>query len=308
MSAAVRGKAIYRGALIPEYTIGIGVVLGVFSSAAAFRFGDYAITISENAADSPLGIEVDAVPLALLRAHVGASVQVQDRVMLIGGDVWSIDVAAAVPWPGQRVESLEIAASAMPKTLILSEKTVAAFLRGERREIGFSGLLCFSGEEWRFRDSGNAGILFAALPPIRLFEKGFIACDGALCRAAAERLLGLGPGLTPSGDDFLVGLLAVLGSVMAGETRSTFYNDLLQELCTIPAGRTNPYGGSLFRCVVAGYAPSAVVTAIRSLLRDDDAIASLRRLADIGGSSGVDALAGVMFGVSLMGRACRERL
>ena len=67
--------------------------------------------------------------------------------------------------------------------------------------------------------------------------------------AAAIQLLGLGPGLTPSGDDLLVGLLITLRHVgtRAAPDRSA------QSLLTAAGGRTTPISQAHLQAAASGY-------------------------------------------------------
>jgi hypothetical protein len=60
-------------------------------------------------------------------------------------------------------------------------------------------------------DSPTAASLMAtARPPIHRLLQGLVAGDVAACQVATRKLAGLGGGLTPAGDDFLVGTIYAL--------------------------------------------------------------------------------------------------
>jgi hypothetical protein len=62
-------------------------------------------------------------------------------------------------------------------------------------------------------------------PRVGPFAEALVARDAGAARAEAERLIGLGPGLTPEGDDLLAGALAV-GAVLHGELPGALPDDL----------------------------------------------------------------------------------
>jgi hypothetical protein len=103
-----------------------------------------------------------------------------------------------------------------------------------------------------------------------------------------DGLIGLGPGLTPSGDDFLAGTLAVLDALGERKTHAILAQAIKQ---TAPS-LTSPLSACLLNAAAAGhvgeYLHSAVAAAITG--RVDVAIAACRR---IGHSSGWDMMAGV---------------
>lgn len=108
-------------------------------------------------------------------------------------------------------------------------------------------------------------------------------------RRAAAGLVGLGPGLTPSGDDVICGLLLTLRG--AGRTDLvTELADLLEPLLD----RTSALSAALIACAVRGFAVPAVIDLVDLLAATghagDDRIAAV---AVIGHTSGVDLLTGI---------------
>lgn len=117
--------------------------------------------------------------------------------------------------------------------------------------------------------------------------------DGAnaLCEAVVG-LVGLGPGLTPSGDDFLCGFLAA--------TRRT-NPEVVRELCdaiSSSLGRTTDVGAFFLNCAADGLEPPCLTVAADAVADGDNpaAQASLVRLYSIGHSSGSDMAAGLASG------------
>ena len=78
-------------------------------------------------------------------------------------------------------------------------------------EEGLARLVSGAGET-----SGHQPLARIARPRIATFERWLSGvldareAQGMACADAVQGLIGLGPGLTPSGDDFLVGALALL--------------------------------------------------------------------------------------------------
>jgi len=122
--------------------------------------------------------------------------------------------------------------------------------------------------------------------------------DHVAAREHAGSLFGLGPGLTPSGDDFLVGLFAVLNiagspcrgwlgggaEVLAGAAQST-HAISLAALTQAARGRVRESIATLIGHLMYG-APGHLAPA-------------LRRVLAIGSTSGSDIVAGVRCGLEL---------
>ena len=103
-------------------------------------------------------------------------------------------------------------------------------------------------------------------------------------------LLGLGPGLTPSGDDFLGGMLIALATLPAPSLRA----QLLELIENHAQQRTNAISIAHLRAAGAGAGHEALHDTLNSLLGGDPAAlpAQLTAIDHIGHSSGWDALAG----------------
>ena len=131
-------------------------------------------------------------------------------------------------------------------------------------------------------DEGRAGTLSFARP----------TGDSARSRfspAAVRNLIGLGPGLTPSGDDFLAGTLAALDAIGEVEVRAALSRAIAQAL----PGRTSPLSACLLRAACAGHMGERMHDAVSALLAGD-AEGAIEAVENIGHSSGWDMLAGAV--------------
>jgi len=108
-------------------------------------------------------------------------------------------------------------------------------------------------------------------------------------REAVQGLIGLGPGLTPSGDDFLVGALALLDAIGERDTHSA----LACAIADLLAERTTPLSACFLRATAAGHAGEALHRAVSSAITGD-ADAAVAAIEKIGHSSGWDMMAGIM--------------
>jgi hypothetical protein len=111
----------------------------------------------------------------------------------------------------------------------------------------------------------------------------------AASREAVQGLIGLGPGLTPSGDDFLAGALALLDAIGEREAHDAMARAILDAL----GGRTTPLSGCLLRAAAAGHVGEKLHQIV-SLLMTGDIDAAIAGAGKIGHSSGWDMIAGVL--------------
>jgi hypothetical protein len=113
-----------------------------------------------------------------------------------------------------------------------------------------------------------------------------------------SRLIGLGPGLTPSGDDYIVGLALV--SAMAGGLVGR-YQPFLAGLVREHRNRTNEISFTAMREATRGRARQSLIALFDATVTDDRR--ALRDAAQaviaIGNTSGTDILSGVQAGLHL---------
>ena len=149
-------------------------------------------------------------------------------------------------------------------------------------------------------------LLRRAQPAISELERWLTdGADASPPRGAVERLVGLGPGLTPSGDDYLGG--ATIALSMSGHPELA---DALARLALAAApDGTNRISAAHLRAAAKGLGADALHRAMDALARGDGpALAeALRGLDAIGHSSGWDALAGAVSALKGIGRRLRAQ-
>lgn len=127
------------------------------------------------------------------------------------------------------------------------------------------------------------------------------AVTGALSRPDAlgdvvPRVVGCGPGCTPAGDDVLVGILAVLGSVHSGAAGAAAARALVR--CLLPLlPTTTDISGHLLRQAANGLFGRAVHELLSAVIADsapERLKKALERVLDTGVTSGADMCAGIL--------------
>jgi hypothetical protein len=162
---------------------------------------------------------------------------------------------------------------------------------GLRRRMAFAGeivgvLGCF---EARSLVSG----------PVRALREGCLDLNVRKIRYALAELVGLGPGLTPAGDDYLCGYLAALlhisGSNAGARTARTLVGDAMD---TVPRN-TQPLSDFLLDEYRAGMIPEFMSTCLRTLLHPSPLpwlSRSIRRVLSHGATSGTEMMFGILDG------------
>ena len=115
-----------------------------------------------------------------------------------------------------------------------------------------------------------------------------------------KALVGLGEGLTPSGDDFLVGLLAVLH--VTGFLPCRAASPIHEQFCECVRLGTSQLSGEFLRCAFEGHFAEPLVMLVRALWAPatDAWPAHAATLAAVEHSSGVDAMVGIALGCRLL--------
>jgi hypothetical protein len=130
-------------------------------------------------------------------------------------------------------------------------------------------------------------------PRLTAFRFAAIRGDAAALALAAANMAGCGVGLTPSSDDLLSGYLAALSA--SGTTR-----DLISIAACSAAKKTNDISAGILKRAGEGLASEPVLSLLTALYgtseeRTDECV---REAAKLGGSSGLDILTGIYFGVT----------
>ena len=160
------------------------------------------------------------------------------------------------------------------------------------------------------RPTPYIGLLHAALPAVELLVRSVRLYDMRGVDAAVKRLLGLGPGLTPSGDDFLCGFVAAGMATMKAfspdSIRSLDFDGAMsgvaESISVHAAGMTTEVSASFLKFAIQGITSSAVHNLIVGLLDAGDEVRSISAawaLTEIGHSSGWDCLFGTLLGMHL---------
>ena len=120
-----------------------------------------------------------------------------------------------------------------------------------------------------------------------------------------RELVGLGPGLTPSGDDFLGGLLFAAHSLRNAYPEDfAWEQEPVMDLIDWARTQTHPISHVVLCDLALGHGPEPLHEVVTSLLNGqnlDRTMAGVTRLIEIGDTSGWDILAGMVTGMFLIG-------
>jgi hypothetical protein len=212
-----------------------------------------------------------------LRPTVDDGVRVVKSELSIAGKLFAR--LASVPlWAPNSVPSWTV--SRLRRGL----RAVDDFWRGELTNGGLAAAGCESLPE------RSSPLFEAARPGLailkRSIEGGAIDCVGS---SRLSSLIGLGPGLTPSGDDLVGGALIALAALGRTDRRDLLWGDCLPWLA-----RTNDISQMHLQAAALGFGAAGLHAAIHATMSGDVARLgpALAGLTGIGHTSGLDAFAG----------------
>jgi len=112
------------------------------------------------------------------------------------------------------------------------------------------------------------------------------------------RLIGLGPGLTPAGDDYVLGI--AVGCALLG-ARGRHYQALLLEVIDANAHRTNDISYTAMAHAVRGRVRESIIELAKAMASRDSIEMAVRahRVLALGATSGTDILSGMLAGLQL---------
>jgi len=166
----------------------------------------------------------------------------------------------------------------------------------ERRRGAESGERRAESEQWPAWPAGLYGVMAqAASAAIANLRAALQADDRRKLTAAAAALAGLGPGLTPAGDDFLAGVMWGLRF----QPRDQDVDALCAAIVADAAPRTTPLSAALLRAAGAGLASAPWHALFDALDRGEDATEAIQAVLARGATSGADAWAGFQFAATV---------
>ncbi len=147
-------------------------------------------------------------------------------------------------------------------------------------------------------------LIARALDPILDIARACLHQEITRALQRGRELIGLGPGFTPSGDDFLGGFLFAVRSLKVAYPADFFWQEqVIVELLEWARPRTHSIGYAILRDLALGHGPEPLHNLLGSLLNGaalDQVLADTTRLLRIGHSSGWDMLAGLLTAMLLV--------
>ncbi len=295
VGCAMRLNAISIGYAVPRADFD-AKVHSVFRSAINLRLTKNILLtlVTSNEADLPQGIRVDTPDdFSFEIFQMDEQVACRDNILRCASSVQTIDLRDA--------ESFICALSALQADM--TSQAVASAWRFvwqtlNQRQIE-SNAEIIAQDLFRSDATIKAGVSRKAGEAMR----GLFAATQQFDLTAAsylDKLIGLGTGLTPSGDDLLVGYLAGLWcTVQDKRERMQFVSDLGKAIIHL-SGQTNDISRAYLYHAAQGQVSSRLADLAKAICRGENSdclLTATESAMQVGHTSGMDAVTGLLIGL-----------
>jgi len=184
-------------------------------------------------------------------------------------------------------------------------KTVKEVTYSHGRFDGLAQLIEYMEEEHleRFVSKKLNSFARMALPRISKFVKAIKAGSSQEIKRSAKNLIGFGPGLTPSADDMLLGLMTSLALISENlDVNTNFALRVNKDITSCIPGRTTLISQEFLMHAAAGEANESILTLIEKILtaKPNQVENATKHVLAIGEASGTDIVFGILLGSQLL--------
>ena len=233
---------------------------------------------------------------------VGTSVQVNDNVFVKNGilfieDKESISIEYVKKWIGTLPSYPDDSAKLMLNLIKMKKYIHAHGVSGGIKRSVLSNNI-FENEMSKILEEQSNGLV-----------RALANHDFPEALQCATKLIGLGPGLTPSGDDFIVGLLTVFN---IPDSPCYTYRAFGFDLVKVAKKLTNDVSFIALKKSSTGMVRQTIIRLLHSLMdgEEKEMIHALDNVLNIGSSSGTDIALGIVCGLEMNmetgGRVCLQ--
>ena len=285
------------GACVPA--LARGQVHSVFRRACNMQTGagELLTLLASDLGNQPHGIRL-AAPFSAFsgRLRPGQDAVVEGGALRVPAAGFTADFSRAAIWNGTLdAASTVLRGTGEPNQISPALREVRAILREHAPAQGIASLLKGSEGNLPALERALAARLMRILPALAHATR---ARDAEAVAAAAAGLVGLGVGLTPSGDDFLVGYVAAL---RCRADREAGIGALLRNMAD-PLERMIAHTHAISRQMLGdaldGRFSEPLIDVICAIGGASDVVTATWQGLQSGHSSGADTLCGLLFGFS----------
>ena len=235
------------------------------------------ILLKSKSGNVPYGAILDVSPdftFENLEVVPGDAVKFEKKLLVLR-DV-GIDFGSAKIWNG--ILKLDLPLNSLSK-MERNVRSLVDILKKSGNLEGLAGLVCGFNNEYtkNFR--------------LNQFLKSLEIGDSQKLCELFGNMVGLGPGLTPSSDDFFAGFLSTF-LYLTDQNYSKMFRCFEQHL-----NRTTPISAIMLKASLEREAPEIVKNVILDVCNREISETNIKKMIDLGATSGSDMAAGISYGV-----------
>lgn len=294
-------RAVSIGEAVPRETFQ-AQVRSMFDSAVNLRLADEDRLLTVFLSDEnelPQGIRIsEEIPLRSLR--VGLAVFTKGGILRFDSSPHSIDLRGAAVW---KCPIPELSAEMSTVFAMRSWSSAWALLNEEQRRRRTE---IIAGEI--FQSNSGTPLNRKIGPPIMRLLDAAVEFDNEGAFRAAEEMIGLGPGVTPSGDDILLGFLAGLWSTAGEDQKKLSFIRSFGNMIMRLADRTSEISRTYLHHATRGQFSSSLSNLAQAIAAGEDIKSTAESALRVGHSSGADSVTGLLIGLGVQNAGIRERI
>jgi len=225
-----------------------------------------------------------------------------DDLIIVGNNVLIISTKNAKQWrPRKEFRGNLLTIKKMRDNLMVMKEVACSHGHFD----GLGQLIKYTEDEHLEKFITKKLNLFArmALPHISRLLKAIKAGSSQDIKRSAKKLIGFGPGLTPSADDMLSGLMTSLALIAENlDVNMNFVSKVNKDIASCIPGRTALISQEFLMHAVAGEANEPIITLIEKILtaKPNEVENAAKEVLAIGDISGTDIVLGILLGSQLL--------
>ena len=285
-------QAASIGEAVPHETFD-AQIQSIFDSAANLRLADEDRLITLLVSDHyelPQGIRIWTKDLSLQSLTVGLRAASRGGILRFDSSPLTVDLRGAPVWKC-RVPELNM--DMEPPVTQKAWSTAWDLLNKEQRLKNTDIIVA----DDLFQANAGSTLSRRISEPVMELATSAQQFDHQGAVSAAKKMIGLGPGVTPSGDDILIGFLAGLWS-MAGQnqTQISFIRSFGAELVQL-ARQTSEISRTYIYHATQGQFSSSLSHLAEAIAKGEAVEEALQAAMHVGHSSGMDSVTGLLIGL-----------
>ena len=272
------------------------VVQSVFDAAVNLRLAgeDRLITVLiSNRYELPQGIRIEAKNAPLQTLSVGQRASARDGILRFDASPLTVDLRNAPVWIC-RVREL---GTDMKSTAVRQAWSAAWEILNHEQKLKRTDIVA---DDLLQPDAGSA-LSRRMSDPVRRLISSAAQFDLENAIPSAEQMIGLGPGVTPSGDDILLGVLAGLWSTARGDQHKMDFLRSFRDALIPLTVQTSEISRTYLYHAAHGQFSSSLSHLAEAIAQGGQVEAAFDEAARIGHSSGTDSVTGLLIGLCIWG-------